>query len=80
MIFDKKYSKKLEILLTSLLIFLISGCGIYKPVDARKVDPNVKKESKKISKKEEVIDYLVVNKKVVVHLSLQHRTKCGEPL
>ena len=44
MIFDKKYSKKLQILLTSLLIFLISGFGIYKPVDARKVDPNVKKE------------------------------------
>ena len=47
MIFDKKYSKKLQILLTSLLIFLISGCGIYKPVDARKVDPNVKKRVEK---------------------------------
>ena len=33
--------KKQTILTTLFLIFItISGCGIYKPVDARKVDPN----------------------------------------
>ena len=30
-----------------LIFFISSGCGIYKPVDARKVSPNVKERSKK---------------------------------
>ena len=29
------------------IFFISSGCGIYKPVDARKVSPNVKERSKK---------------------------------
>ena len=47
MIFNKKNSIKIDILLISVFIFLVTGCGFYKPVDARKVDPNVKKRVEK---------------------------------
>ena len=30
-----------------LLFFLTSSCGIYKPADARKIDPNVNERVKK---------------------------------
>lgn len=33
--------------LSIFFIFFISGCGVYKPVDARKVDPNVSERVKK---------------------------------
>jgi hypothetical protein len=45
-----KNPKSLSFLVKVLLIlifFISSGCGIYKPVDARKVSPNVKERSKK---------------------------------
>ena len=32
-----------------LLFFLTSSCGIYKPADARKIDPNVNEESEKVA-------------------------------
>ena len=43
-------SKLLSIIVNSILIlffFLTSNCGIYKPADARKIDPNVHERVKK---------------------------------
>ena len=37
----------LKKLFTFLIIFSLSGCGIYKPVDARKVSPNDEERIKK---------------------------------
>tara|TARA_B100000674_G_C37744512_1_gene870524 strand:+ start:810 stop:977 length:168 start_codon:yes stop_codon:yes gene_type:complete len=37
----------IKIILIFSLIPLISNCGIYKPVDARKVNPNVDKRVEK---------------------------------
>ena len=40
--------QKIVLLLTSLIIFsFLQSCGIYKPVDARKVSPNSKERVKK---------------------------------
>jgi hypothetical protein len=40
MSFCKKYSNNLRFLISMIIIFSLSNCGIYKPVDARKVSPN----------------------------------------
>ena len=47
MIIKSTNSYLLKILLLFFLVPLISNCGIYKPVDARKVDPNVNKRVEK---------------------------------
>ena len=38
---------KTKIIYLILLIFTMNSCGIYKPVDARKIDPNAKKRAEK---------------------------------
>ena len=38
---------KTKITYLILLIFTMNSCGIYKPVDARKIDPNAKKRAEK---------------------------------
>ena len=47
---SSKNSKSLSFLVKLLLIgtfFISSACGIYKPVDARKVSPNAEERAKK---------------------------------
>ena len=46
MIMDK-IMKFIKIVLFTALLLNISGCGIYKPVDARKVSPNVNERAAK---------------------------------
>lgn len=38
---------KIRIICLILLMFTTNSCGIYKPVDARKIDPNAKKRAEK---------------------------------
>ena len=72
-----KYTKQAIIL---IIFIVITGCGIYKKVDARKVPPNVNDRAQKIFKKEEVLDYLIqINRKVVEIFNLQALMHYGEP-
>ena len=70
--------KFIKIILFTSLLLNILGCGLYKPVDARKTSPKASDRAKKNIQEGRGYNYSVVIKKEVGFLSLLRLTQCGE--
>ena len=69
------------IIINSILIlcfFLTTNCGIYKPADARKIDPNVNERVKKNIEEGRGFRVMGGKKIKVAHLNLLPQMQCGE--
>ena len=60
------------------MFFLTTNCGIYKPVDARKIDPNVNERVKKNIEEGRGFRVMGGKKNKVAHLNLLPQMQCGE--
>jgi PBP1b-binding outer membrane lipoprotein LpoB len=67
------------LILIFLSVIFLNSCGGKLPgADARKYPPNPKERVKKILRKEEVLDFQMLEKVKVEHLSLQVLMNYGE--